>query len=768
MANVRIPGITELLQVQLEEQLKLGPNAALRDDLGPVLLKWDGERKASADQGKLKRALSASAGASIELLNSASDADAAGVFGVSRPGDEPGILAVPRLAPSAEHGWLKYRFGAGLRAEAAVDLGLGSLQLDAGRSVEYAVYRRHPLTASIAASILGDLSDLPTALEADDIVQMGQGDALVLQLPGRLALNFELDDSLFASSNLRPLAGLFGIADALMLQFKSGFSFTAALSITDDLRLCFVGRGVGMTHVSLRKADRSALTAQAGASIAVGFSEQTQAQLLEHTTQALFSGGVAQIEALLTRLAPEQLLAGEPELLRQLADRLGITGSLSVQLGAVKERLAGWKAKLGAAVVEVLKTRVELGFNYEYSRVAASGSLLEAVVDAATLHELHPSLLNFDLGPVLKLALLDEGAPAAERRLQQFFYLHERHVTRIASRGFTLGIGKWLQISSKFAGSRTLVEQRDVQQRRKLAWISTRTISSAFNDARAGSTLTFRADTEQFLDEPRMGDLKFALALESVQQQLAHEQLRGFLDLAALWGVLSTAAIPQQLRHVQAAIPENVEVDTLVSLRVSDRLVRATSRWLQTHSNAEMAPLLARSLPYWPRHDARTTAELREQVYTPVFRQFLDKEGGINFKPERLVRNLLAERYPRLAQAEARPESQQQLAFAGNPTRLDSNGHPAIRMRLNTLRNAFVQLLQAPELSALEMNQVIDLIYTQQKSIAERSFTVRFFGALLVQVARESGYPEGLVASATFAWKDAEGESRELLLSAAQ
>jgi len=761
---IRIPGISELAQAQLAQHLQLEPTAQLGDDVGPVLLRWDSERKVSAEHGKLKRALSASAGTSIELLNSASDVDAAGVFGVARKGAEPGISALPRLVPGGEYGWLKYRFGAGLRAQAAVDLGLGTLELGAGRSIEYAMYRRHRLAQPIAATILGDLRDLPSALDADDIVQMGQGDALTLQVPGRLSLKFELDESLFASSSLRRISSVFGITGALFLQFKSGFTFTAAISVTDDLRLCFVGRGAGMTHVSVRRADQSSFTAKVGASVSVGFSAETQAYLLERFTDAVFGTGVAQIESLLSRLSPDQLLAGEPELLRQLADRLGISGSLSAQLSAVGERLAGWQAKLSAALVDLLKTRVELGFNYEYSRIASSGSLLEAVVDAATLRELHPSLLKFDLGPALNLALLDEADPGAEPRLQEFVYLHERRVTRIASRGFTLGIGKWLQLSGKFSGSRTVVEQHDVHARRKLAWISTRAICSALNDAKAGSTLTFRADTEQFLSAPRMGDIKFALALESMQQQLERDDLRAFLDLAALWGALPSSEIAVQLKRLLAEIPKGVEVDTLVSLRVSDRLVRATARWLRAHGNADMAPLLARSLPYWQRHEARSTAEVREQVYTPVFQQFLVKEGSLNFKPERLVRNMLAQRYPSLAQAEAKVNAPLHLAFAGNATRPDAIGRRAIGMRLDTLRSAFSQLLQAPELPAMEMNQVLDLIYAQQKSVTERSFTVRFFGALLADVARSSGYADGFVASATVAWKSAEGAPQSVLL----
>jgi hypothetical protein len=765
VAHVRIPGITELAQVELERQLQLEPDALLGDDVGPALLKWGNELKASADRGQLKRALSASAGASIELLNSASDGDAAGVFGIAHKGAEPGISVLPRLTPGGGFGWLKYRFGASLRAQAAADLGLGTLKLDAGRGIEYAMYRRHPLGEPIAANILSDLRDLPSALEADDIVQMGQGDALTLQLPGRLSLKFELDESLFASSNLRPISSVFGITGALLLQFQSGFTFSAELSITDDLRLCFVGRGAGMTHVSLRKADQSSFTAKVGAAVAVGFSRDTQAVLLERITQALFGTGVEHLDAVLARLAPEQLLAGESALVQQLAERLGISGNAAARLDAVRDRLAGWKARLTGALTEVLKTRIELGFNYEYSRIASSGSLLEAVVDAATLRELHPSLLKFDLGPALDLALLDETRQEATRRLQEFVYLHERRVTRIASRGFTLGIGKWLQFSGKFSGSRGIVEQADQRGQRKLAWISTRAISSALNDTKAGCTLTFRADTEQFLAAPRMGDLKFALALESMQQQLQREQLRGLLDLAALWGVLPSAAVAAQWPRVMTTIPHGVEVDTLVSLRVSDRLVRATALWLRSHTNNDMAPLLARSLPYWQRHDARATPELREQAYAEVFRQFLIKEGALNFKPERMVRKLLAERYPTLAQAEARPNSPRQLAFVGNPTRPDAIGHRAIGMRLDVLRIAFSQLLQAPELPAGEMDQVLDLIYAQQKSIAERSFTARFFGALLAEVARTSGYADGFVASATFTWKDAQGECGTLLLA---
>ena len=98
-------------------------------------------------------------------------------------------------------------------------------------------------------------------------------------------------------------------------------------------------------------------------------------------------------------------------------------------------------------------------------------------------------------------------------------------------------------------------------------------------------------------------------------------------------------------------------------------------------------------------------------------------------------------------------------------TRPDGDREQPIKTRLNILRSAFSQLLQSRAHPAQEMNQVMDQIYTRQESIADRTFTVRFFAALLAESARASGYEDGFVVSATFAWKDAEGKSGKLVLA---
>jgi len=765
MPAVTISDFSEMLADQIERRLELAPNAMLADDVGPELFKWDQAKKASADRGKFKRALSASAGVGIDLLNSASDKDSAGLFGATKDTKDLGISPMPRLHPGPGQAWLKYRFGAGLRAEASVALGLGALEGDAGRNIEYGSYRRHAGAERISAALLSDLASMPSALDYDDVVALAAGDAVSLRMGGRLALKFVLDEDAIASSNLRPLSGAFGIAGPLFLQFTSGFKFSAEVAFTDDLRLCFVGLGDGRTHVSVRKADSSALALGGGASFSVGFPQATQDLLLEQITGALFSATVDRVEAILSRLSPEQFLAGEPQLLQQLVARLGITAPISEHLVAVQKRLDGWKAKLKSTIVEVLKTRVEIGISYEYSRVATSGSLLEAEMDAQTLRELHPGLLAFDLRPSLDLATSEEAVAEPARRLKQFFYLHERRVTRISSRGFTLGIGKWLDISAKFVGQRTVIAQTDVRGYHRLSWISTHTVSGAFNEAESSSSLTFRAETDKFIESPRMGDLKFALGLESTQQALNTSHLPSYLDLAALWGVIPLASIDAQFLRIKSIIPSTSEFNTVISVQISDRLVRAVATWLKTHDNAGCCGLLARSLPFWKHYEGRSNPLVRERTYEPVFRKFLFEEGSLNFYPERLVRNALAQSHPLLSRAEAAPNRPQQLAFAGFATQADDIGHHAIGMRLDTMRQALSQLLIAPLHSANEMNQVLDIIYGRQKTFAERSFLVRFFGALLAEVARASGYPDGWVASITFTYDDAAGVSKTLAIA---
>jgi hypothetical protein len=762
MAIVSIKG---LLLDQLEQQLELPPNAQMGHDVGPELLKWDEERKAEADSGSLKRALIASAGVSINLLNSVSDADIDGVFGAAKDAaDDAGVVPQPRLYPDAGT-WLKYRVGANLRIEASNDLGLATITGEFGRSVQYAAYLHHGSDERVVDAIARDLRSLPSALDVGDIAALGTGDAVVVQLPGKLALSLALDESLLASTSLRPIASEFGLVGPLALEIKSGFSFSAALELTDDVRLCFVGLGDGRTFVSLRKADATDVALKLGASVSVGFDKATQDKLTELYSVALIGDSVARIEALLAKADPAALSHGDQNLLAQLAERLGISGTIAQKLTDVRTRLDQWRERLTKRVKEVVSTRIELGFAFEYSRVASSGSLLECEIDADTLRELHPSLLRFDLGPTLALALAEEGKPEDERRLKKFFYLHERRVLRTASRGITLGIGKWFNLSARLYGTRQRVEQTDASQSRKrYAWVSVNGVTGALNGVKAGSSLTFRAETVAFQQDARMRDLTLGLSVAAVQEKVRNDKLPELLDAAAIWGVLPATDLEQSLAMLRSRLGKDVEPDATLSLSVSDPIVRLFAQYLSEHTNRQLAPVLARALPYWARYEGRTNIAIRERIYTPVFEEFVEYAGGLNYRPELRVRAMLSAEHLKLAVAEARPNRPMNRAFTGYATEKDGIGRNAIGMRLDCLRSAFDDLMREPHAPVTNMDGILNTLYASNRTFAERSFTVRVFGALLAEVARASQRPDDWQAELTFEWEDADGKKSTLSL----
>src|ERR1044072_5872109 len=60
------------------------------------------------------------------------------------------------------------------------------------------------------------------------------------------------------------------------------------------------------------------------------------------------------------------------------------------ELGAKWEAI---KAQVPGIIEKIAKTKVELGFTYEYLRVSTDRTLLRADLDAETFRRLHPDLL---------------------------------------------------------------------------------------------------------------------------------------------------------------------------------------------------------------------------------------------------------------------------------------------------------------------------------------------------------------------------------------
>jgi len=756
-----INDLKDLTLDKLEAVLALPPNALIGLDIGPKLRAYAADRSVRAGSGKLKLALQAGVGLRVDLLNSASDheEDATGVFGEASADPDYGIAASARLHANPINGWLKYAFSGSLRAETSQTLGIASFSLGASREIEYAAYRPHAFSERIASAILSDLRSMPSALDVDEVCALAVGEAVSVRVLGQVSFSLDLDESIFASTSLRPIARGFALAAPVVLAFSRSLKFSVSLSFEDDARLVFVAMDGGWVHTSLRKARSGSLGLSAGLGFNISLTQGSQDMLVGALSTALFGAAEDALDELTQAVNFVQLNAVQTQLLNALGIKFGESGSGDALLASLQQKLADRKAKLIKAVEEILKTRLEIGFKFEYSRVSTDGSLFEAELSPAAVRQLHPQLLRFDLQGAVDLARKQDAA-----QLRNFFLLHERSVERTSTFGFTLGIGKWLRISAKSTGKRRVVEQIDSDAKKRLAFISSREIAGAFNDSNSSSKMTFRADTQEFFEKPTMVDLKLAISLDSEQSGQEQRHLLPLLDLAALWRAFPPTSLATQLARTKAFLHQQDRFDSIIALQVSDRLVRTMAAWMAQHSNQECAPLLARALPYWAGYEAREIEALRESVYTPVFQKYLSAE--VWPMQEQRVRNLLFATQRKLAIAE-RANQMGTPSFVGYATKPDEIGHRPIGMRLDALRLACTQIIVSPSRPVSEMDQVLKLFYEQQSVFAERSFTVRFFGALLAQIAIDSGYDAGWNASLTLSFKPAAGERQILIIGKA-
>lgn len=755
LPKIIIAELGAFTSASLANALRIAPAAQLGSDIGPAVRSFVGERAVSADQGKLKAALQANASLSISLLNSASDQaeDSAGVFGKAVVSEDAGINPAPRLHPNAERAWLKYAFSASLRAEIARNFGLASASIEASREVEYASYRPHPMVRSIIDAVAADLGAMPTILEVDDVASLAPGEAVSLRLPGKVALSIDLDESVFASTSLRPIAEAFGLSGPINLEFSRGLGFSVDLSFEDDTRLVFVGLDDGWIHASLRKARTSRFATDLGLQFKLGLSDASRQALITATSHALFGAAEEALDQLEQMLDFARISEAQQTLLQLIRVRMGLEENGQALLESVKAKLANRKEKLNGALNEILETRIEFGFKFEYNRVATDGSLFEARVSPAVVRQIHADLLRYDLRQAIDL--VRRQGPG----IRDFFLLHEKRVERKATLGYTFGFGKWLKLSMSSTGKRVAVQQSNHDGEMRQYWLSSREIAGSFNDKSGKTAISLRADTEVFKKSPTMADLKLSLSLDSIQQ-LDINSLPGLVDLAALWRVFSPSETSSQLARAKVFLQGRKDYNATISLRLSDRLVRDMATWLCKHGNVACAPILARSMPYWEGHAARMNESLREATYAPIFVDYLQAEDGPLLAQR--VRNALHDKHPELAQRE-RSNTVPNLTFVGYVARPDAIGHRPIGMRLDALRRACFQIVDLPTRSADEMAQIMWLFFDQQKVFSQRSFTVRFLGALLAEVAISSGYPSGWQSAVTLSFS-ADGDTRSLVI----
>lgn len=636
------------------------PDEPLKD-VPPELVKDASARYEGETELKdIKFALKAEAAGRVEVLADKDDEDDEGVFGEPREDEGDFNVRLDRLLrPNADRAWVKYRFEAGGSVTVGGELAKAEVEVDAEKGFVFADYHAHPIGASARAAVVSDLGRLKLATRTEDVLGLGDGDALTFQTHGRLSAGVTLNWSDVFTTALGGLGGLVASGKTLSVKLSPAASVAFKASVKDDFRIVFTKAPAGV-RVSVLKSESRETSLKASIDVKVEFADPKAAQqYLTEAFEAVAGGPAGQIDALLARFSPATLIEQLPEqsrpLAAALAERVGKDGPLAT-VGELKEKWEGVKEKVEGIIEKAAKTKVAAGFAYEYLRVSQEDALLDVDLPAEEFRRLHGGLMAGRL----------EGATqwAAEHPEALHKFLRQKSVKTTHAWGFSLGISPWgVKLGGQDKIEKTRVIQWNVEGHQRVAYNGVRGYSGDWRGAKFTWAGDFKAETPTFSKTkvPTTCDFKYGLSFNWGwdEKELTEGELRDLLDHAVIWRAVSAGAVEGIVESLSGDLGGRAEAD--LELTVDDDalrpLLRAAAAGFDpspthkglTKNDVLGARALAAAMPLWSVSEVRKDAEKRQKLYAPLWAVYF---GDSKQTPEDLVKTARV-RLPEIAKENA-------------------------------------------------------------------------------------------------------------------
>jgi hypothetical protein len=712
--------------------------------------------------GSIQAVFGASVSASIHLFNDANDVDEDGVFGAAVPATpEPGSATTdwrPQLAYSGNRAWLKYALSASVTAKAGATIGMAGGSISGDRSLRLLSYRRHAPADNIGAAVVADLASMPGALSVTDVQALAEGEATALKVRGKLTATIELTWSDIFSASLRGLSGAAMKTDALLLQLPASAGVSFAVTVEDDLTLCFTRlAGTQPTfQVAVRKSGVHDARFQARAQIEIKFADPDAVrQVLGSMLTGLLEVPTAALEQISKATSLEQVPAQYRPYVAQLLERLGVDAANPFP--ALSKRLQELQSDMTRRIDALVMAKVNAGFEYEYLRMQGEASLMEATLSLPALKRLHDALVRFDLTTVLR----DTGPGMSLR-----FFLHEKTIRRVTAWGFGLGVGTWLNLKGKQTRDRRFIRRRYVSPAGE--WLtqsfmgSTKYVANINTwSAEYGASLKADMVDARPLLQTSTKELKYGLQLWWSESKVSPaSELGKVVDACVLWGVVSAAATEGLRTRLQNALGTVSTCRVRLCMTFDNGELRSALNAISSSSNEQWCRHAARALPWFSKEPMRADCGTREMVYTPFFQAY-QRAGELSGSA---IKSLLQTKLRPFGSVSARegigetPWTAYQVLYRAGIT------HGGFRVPLSRLRTGAAQALQLIDRGGDLAD--VDGAFREMCTAFEQTYSIRMVAGLLASAsAAADRAQQALQATLTVEYQQG-GEDKTIVVAA--
>ena len=251
-------------------------------------------------------------------------------------------------------------------------------------------------------------------------------------------------------------------------------------------------------------------------------------------------------------------------------------------------------------------------------------NLLQVVLSPEALQQCHGAIVKGRLADVTNAVVDKKKGYLLET------YLNESTVVRTRSFGFTLGIGKWLNVGGKDSSKKQWVVRRSLdRQHRQEAFSGIR----GYDGKWVGQTFRWAVDLTASMPRfsagpvPLVSEYQFGLhtLLQTDEKKLSARELEQWLDVLALWRICPEGDVAQVRAALQGAVGQPCSVCAQVT--AGDEVVRRLLPLLANLGSDELGDALGAAMPWADNPDGLARASQRRSLYGPLWKYYLKHPG---------------------------------------------------------------------------------------------------------------------------------------------
>lgn len=708
--------------------------------------------------------LSAQANGKIEAYNEPSDKDEDGVLGKKVEEETPAgkITIPPQIELSDQAAWLKYRFlgSAGVSAEAKV--APVAFKIDASKKIVFADYHAHGRGENTIAAAAADIPNLRFVGNADDAFELGANEALYYQVRGEFSASVTLSWSDVFTAGLTQISSSMLVNELLMFEIAPSLSVKFHVGVVDDFQLVLTKGSGSKVRVALKKGKSDELGVSAGFQVAVKFADEEKAEeILNQIYEATLGQPISKLNQILSKASFDELTPAQKKIVEFIIKRLNLSDEVQ-SLEDFKKKIADYEKKIKDTISTVAKSKVELGFKYEYLRVRTDDTLLVVQLDEATFRQYHKDLMLCDYIDLLDWARNNPNA------VEQF--LKQNTLTITEAWGFTLGIGKWKSFGIDEKEFKSVV-QEDLQRRKRIAYTGIRGYKGSFF-GKFDWTVDFKAEMNNFAANPTTCDFEYGLHFRrSYEEKMSRDELREFFDDALIWQVLTITNLKQALDAIEAQGYTGKKAKLGVEFTIKDSTLKKLLPKIASADNSRLgAEAMAMAMPYLKRYQTRADIlNDRQRAYAPLWKAYLNQPdaniSGYAVTAWKEIKNLsilqdeadLSDYEKGFSNPAGQPVyTQHPQSFSGQIYYLGSEAgdYSGIANKWKKFTGGLTTLSNVIKPGNCAPHETLKNVFKEIRPFFSQAFFVRASGVYLIRLAAENGLLGEINRSCTVAYSD--------------